>query len=85
MTPCEHHAGLEQTLNDIRRDVREISNSIHSGATNFATIELRLKSLEKIVYGAVALALIAVAGVVFQPVQKINYPKFDRTMTEVAK
>lgn len=71
---CEHHQEIasaqaayaatmkvmENSAAKIEKAVENIAVKISDGVAKFATIELRLERLEKIVYGAVGLALTAV-------------------------
>jgi len=54
----------------ILKKMDEIKTDINIGNTTFAILEWRLKLVEKIVYGAATLSLIAVLGVVLSPITK---------------
>lgn len=54
---------LSKQLNDVRNEVREgfaeVSRRLGTGDTTFATLQLRLRIIESIVYGGVSIFLIA--------------------------
>ena len=61
---CVEHGQLMRTLSTIERTVKEIQRDLGDGRVTFATLDLRMGHLEKIVYGACGLALIAVASAI---------------------
>jgi hypothetical protein len=54
MPPCPEH-------NEIKDGIKEILRRLGSGDVNFATIEIRMRNLELIVYGAIGIALTGLA------------------------
>ncbi len=60
---CPYHEGLEKGISEIKGDTRTILEKLESGAVQFAKQGLRIGILEKIVYGAVGLLLLAAVGV----------------------
>jgi hypothetical protein len=68
---CPHHDRLEAKL-DL------VLSRLGQGDTTFATHELRVRSLEKLVYGAVAVGLtaivVSVVGLVVSPVANLRIP-----------
>lgn len=61
---CAAHASMASDLSTIKADVRTILNRLGSGDVTFATMLLRVQLLEKLVYGAVAVALLGMATAV---------------------
>lgn len=61
---CPEHKSLADKVDEIHVDVKAILLAISRGDTTFATIVLRLKILELVVYGGVGLVLLTVAGIV---------------------
>ena len=65
---CHNYATLQKQIESLDQTVRDgfktVNDRLGSGDVNFATVDLRLNHLEKIVYGAVGLALVAVAAAV---------------------
>lgn len=70
MPPCPEHAGIKDGIDELQADMKEILRRLGSGDVNFATIEIRIKQLEAIVYGAIGIALsslaLAVVGLVLK-------------------
>ena len=63
---------LDQTVKD---GFKTVNDRLGSGDVNFATVDLRLNHLEKIVYGAVGLALVAVLAAVLGVVIRAAPPQ----------
>ncbi len=61
---CPLHETLTQNLGDIKAGVERIEKGMNDGNVKFATMELRLNNLERIVYGAVAVSLLSLAGAI---------------------
>jgi hypothetical protein len=61
MPPCPEHAGIKSGIDEIQLDMKEVLRRLGTGDVNFATIEIRIKNLELIVYGAVGVALLSLA------------------------
>jgi len=59
---CASHAVIAEATKSMGAKLDIIISRLGDGQTNFATLELRVKWLERIVYGAVALILMAVCG-----------------------
>lgn len=57
---CVHHAFLAKSLAKMGADVAVILKCLGDGKVNFATLSLRVRILEMIVYGGVGLALTGV-------------------------
>ena len=56
---CPHHQPLADDIREIKSDCKEIKASLGDGKVNFATMQLRIQALEKVVYGAVGMSLAA--------------------------
>lgn len=61
-TPARGSKTIDDRLDDIETGLGDIMKSLSVGATSFATIALRVRILEIIVYGACGLGLTAIAG-----------------------
>jgi hypothetical protein len=76
---CHNYATLQKQIEGLDRTVRDGFKSVNarlgSGDVNFATVGLRLNHLEKIVYGAVGLALLAVGAAVLGMVVRATPPQ----------
>lgn len=58
----EHDCTQGAILSEIRQDVKSILDRLAKGDTKLELFEHRIASLEKIVYGMVAVILLAVVG-----------------------
>lgn len=86
MPPCEHHDPLTADIGEIKADVKSIKEKMSSGATTFATLDLRLKHVERVVYTAVTIALLAVLGVVLQPIKSAGaVSELQSSLTRIEK
>ena len=76
---CHNYATLQKQIESLDQTVKDgfksVSDRLGSGDVNFATVKLRLDHLEKIVYGAVGLALVAVAAAVLGMVIRAAPPQ----------
>jgi len=65
MTPqCEMHDNFEKTVTLLHKKLDMIIDRLGKGDIDIATLALRVKTLERIVYGAVGATLLAVlAGI----------------------
>lgn len=61
---------LEDRLDTIEALLRTLTDRIAEGNTQFATLNLRVRALEVIVYGACGLALLGIAGAIIALVVK---------------
>lgn len=52
--PCQQHQSMVDSLKKFEGKLDEILKRMGSGDVNFATIEVRLKFLEALVYGSLA-------------------------------
>lgn len=85
-TVCEHHAdfagsvgaininidGLKKETGEIKGDVKVVLERLANGIGDFREIKTRLTILERIVFGMVAVALLAVAGVLLSPIKAME-------------
>jgi len=60
MSICPEHEQLKADTKEIKEDVKTILARMGTGDVTFATIGVRIDFLEKVVYGALAIALSAV-------------------------
>lgn len=58
---CQQHQTMMDSIKNFDKKLDEILKRLGNGDVNFATISLRIKLLEIVVYGAVSIGLIAVA------------------------
>ncbi len=76
---CHNYATLQKQIEGLDQTVRDgfksVNDRLGSGDVNFATVDLRLNHLEKIVYGAVGLALVAVVAAVLGMVIRTSPPQ----------
>ena len=63
-----HECTQKEMFEKIDRKLDIVVNKLEEGNIKFATILLRLKILEAIVYGAVVLGLIAIVGLVLKSI-----------------
>lgn len=54
---CVYHGQIAEALKEIREDTKAILARLSKGDVTFATIELRVERLERIVYGVCGLVL----------------------------
>lgn len=61
---CPHHYTLADDVAAIRSDIREVLRRLGSGDVSLATLDTRLRIVERVTFGAVALILtgVIVAG-----------------------
>ena len=66
---CDSHSAIESavkdfkdTVKDIHREIKEMSDCLSAGDAKFQTLALRVVNLERIVYGTVGAVLLAVVG-----------------------
>lgn len=52
--PCQQHQTMVDTLRNFEKKLDKILERIGTGDVNFATISVRLKFLEALVYGSLA-------------------------------
>ena len=78
---CRRHELLEQTLARLERSVqdgfagvnstlREVAKDLREGAVEMATMKLRIQTLERLVFGSVALGLSGLGVALFNLVIK---------------
>lgn len=61
-TTCPQHETVAAKLDKIDLKLDAIATALAAGGTTFATLELRMASVERLVYGTVAVVLLAVGG-----------------------
>ena len=59
MPDCPHHEAFASDIKEIKESTTRIETALGEGAVKFGKIGVRLGIVEKIVYGGVALLLIA--------------------------
>lgn len=64
------HATLAQDVKDIKDGITRIESRLGTGDVSLATLAVRVAFLEKLVYGAVALALTGLGGAILALVLK---------------
>jgi len=67
---CPEHDGISRKLDEMHNDLRAILERLGRGDVTFATTVLRVDQIEKVVYGAMGLALTAVVGAIISLVVK---------------
>jgi hypothetical protein len=67
---CPEHQTVSTQLEDMHNDVREILRRLGTGDVSFATLDLRVNNLEKVVYGALGVSLTALVMAVIGLVMK---------------
>ena len=76
---CHNYATLQKQIESLDQTVKDgfksVNDRLGSGDVSFATVKLRLDYLEKIVYGAVGLALVAVVAAVLGMVVRAAPPQ----------
>ena len=63
---CPQHASLDSRLDKLQATLDAVLSRLGCGDVSLATISVRVRILELIVYGGVALALIAMIGAVIK-------------------
>lgn len=63
---CNEHKTLTEKVTDMHADVKAILDRLSKGDVTFATTVLRLDNMEKVVYGALGLALTGLAVSIIQ-------------------
>ncbi len=69
---CLKHDGLSKKLDEMHVDLRAILTRLNAGDVTFATTILRVNNIEKVIYGALGLALTAICGSVLALVLKVH-------------
>lgn len=77
---CRNYAEIGRRLKEISGDTKSILERLGKGDVDFATLKLRLDFLERIVYGAVAVALLAVATAIVSMVVRSGPPDIKITL-----
>jgi hypothetical protein len=65
---CPQHGTISEKVNEVCEGVNAIREILGDGKVKFATIALRIHTLELVVYGAVGATLLAVSGAVLAKV-----------------
>ena len=60
--PCPQHAALALDIAEIKTALDAINGKLGTGTVNFATISLRLRAIEAIVYGTCGVIGLSVLG-----------------------
>ncbi len=60
MSDCEV-GRIVAEIKELRKDIAEVNHRLGSGDVNFATLQLRMNLVEKVVYGAVGVGLSSLA------------------------
>ncbi len=61
---CDRHQELAADIREIKEYLAVISEALGNGKINFATLGLRVRTLERIVFAGVGLLLLASAGAI---------------------
>ena len=76
---CQEHGVVSERLERILKDMDDVKATLKavlerlgSGNTDIEMLKLRVATLEKLVYGAVGLALVGVAGAIVSLVLKTH-------------
>ncbi len=67
---CVFHASFASDIKEIKDGVKSIDGRLGDGKVTLATLSLRVDQLERIVYGAVAVSLLSLAGAILALVLK---------------
>ena len=62
LTPCPQHSALASDIADIKAALTTIDAKLGDGTVTFATLSLRLRAIEAIVYGTCGVIGLSVLG-----------------------
>ena len=67
---CQQHEIIERDLKEIKQGIKAIADRLGTGDVTFATLTLRVNMLEKVVYGAMGVAMSSLAMAILALVMK---------------
>ena len=66
--PCPHHERLQQDITEIKNVVQGIATRVSRIDVDLGERKVRLTNLERIVFGAVGIALVCIGGAIVRSV-----------------